>query len=126
MKRITKVLVSITCLVLLTVFATGCADKVDKNAIRQDQERMIQYVLENYELKNGDEIKKIKIIDFKKNKSSGAWFVEVQVNSNYKIILTEDRLGGEIRTSVSDPNEVKRVKDKVVKANMSEVEIEYN
>ncbi|MGX7103398.1 hypothetical protein [Gemella sanguinis] len=40
--------------------------------------------------------------------------------------MTEDRLGVEIRTSVSDPNEVKRVKDKVVKANMSEVEIEYN
>ena len=66
MKKIAKVLRSIICLVLLAVFTTGCADKVDKNAIRQDQERIIQYVLENYELKNGDEIKKIKIIDFKK------------------------------------------------------------
>ena len=66
MKKIAKVLMSIICLVLLAVFTTGCADKVDKNAIRQDQERIIQYVLENYELKNGDEIKKIKIIDFKK------------------------------------------------------------
>ena len=66
MKKIAKVLMSIICLVLLAVFTTGCADKVYKNAIRQDQERIIQYVLENYELKNGDEIKKIKIIDFKK------------------------------------------------------------
>ena len=124
---ITRIILAfIAFIVIIIVFAFNYETGEDKGKIRQDQERMIQYVLENYELKNGDEIKKIKIIDFKKNKSSGAWFVEVQVNSNYKIILTEDRLGGEIRTSVSDPNEVKRVKDKVVKANMSEVEIEYN
>ena len=36
MKKITKVLMSITCLVLLTVFTTGCADKVDMKAIRQE------------------------------------------------------------------------------------------
>ena len=124
---ITRIILAfIAFIVIIIVFAFNYETGEDKGKIRQDQERMIQYVLENYELKNGDEIKKIKIIDFKKNKSSGAWFVEVQVNSNYKIILTEDLLGGEIRTSVSDPNEVKRVKDKVVKANMSEVEIEYN
>ena len=34
MKKIAKVFVSITCLVLLTVFTTGCADKVDQKAIR--------------------------------------------------------------------------------------------
>ena len=98
----------------------------DKGKIRKDEDRMVEYVLENYELKNGDEIKKIKIIEFKKNRSSGAWFVEVEVNSNYKIILSEDRLGSEIRTSVSNPDEMKRVKDKVTKTDMSKIEIEYN
>ena len=34
--------------------------------IIKDEDRMIEYVLENYELKNGDEIKKIKIVEFKK------------------------------------------------------------
>ena len=36
MKKIAKVFVNITCLVLLTVFVTGCGDKVDKKAIRQE------------------------------------------------------------------------------------------
>ena len=65
MKKITKVLVSITCLVLLTVFTTGCADKVDKNAIRQEQERMVEYTVRNYE-----DVKKIKFTSFKQNKST--------------------------------------------------------
>ncbi len=34
MKKIARVLVSITCLVLLAVFTTGCTDKVDKKTIR--------------------------------------------------------------------------------------------
>ena len=31
----------------------------DKGKIRKDEDRMVEYVLENYELKNGDEIKNI-------------------------------------------------------------------
>ena len=38
MKKIKRVLMSITCLVLLKVFTIGCEDKVDKNAIRQDED----------------------------------------------------------------------------------------
>ena len=49
MKKITKVLVSITCLVLLAVFITGCEDKVDRKTIRKEQERMVEYTVQNYE-----------------------------------------------------------------------------
>ena len=49
MKKITRVLMSITCLVLLTVFTTGCADKVDRKTIRKEQERMVEYTVQNYE-----------------------------------------------------------------------------
>lgn len=59
MKKIAKVLTSITCLVLLTVFATGCADKIDKKTLRQEQERMVEYTIQNYE-----DIKKIEFKDF--------------------------------------------------------------
>ena len=55
MKKITRVLMSITCLVLLTVFTTGCADKVDKNAVRQDQDRIVEYIKEKVELENKEE-----------------------------------------------------------------------
>jgi len=44
MKKIKRVLMSITCLVLLKVFTIGCEDKVDKNAIRQDEDRIVEYI----------------------------------------------------------------------------------
>ena len=59
MKKVTRVLVSITCLVLLAVLTTGCADKVDKNAIRQEQVRIAEYTIQHFE-----NIKKIEFKDF--------------------------------------------------------------
>ena len=124
---ITRAILAFLAFILIIVVYVFCTyNSVGKGQIRLEEDRMVEYVLENYELKNGDEIKKIKIIEFKKNRSSGAWFVEVEVNSNYKIILSEDQLGSEIRTSVSNPDEMKRVKDKVMKTDMSKIEIEYN
>ena len=123
---ITRAMVAFIVFIMIIVVYAFVGTSEDKGKIRKDEDRMVEYVLENYELKNGDEIKKIKIIEFKKNKSSGAWFVEVEVNSNYKIILSEDRLGGEIRTSVSNFDEVKRVKDKIKKIDMSKIEMEYS
>ena len=123
---ITRAMLAFIVFIMIIVVYAFVGTSEDKGKIRKDEDRMVEYVLKNYELKNGDEIKKIKIIEFKKNKSSGAWFVEVEVNSNYKIILSEDRLGGEIRTSVSNFDEVKRVKDNVKKIDMSKIEIEYS
>ena len=123
---ITRAMLAFIVFIMIIVVYAFDGTSEDKGKIRKDEHRMVEYVLENYELKNGDEIKKIKIIEFKKNKSSGAWFVEVEVNSNYKIILSEDRLGGEIRTSVSNFDEVKRVKDKIKKIDMSKIEMEYS
>ena len=57
-EKMTKVLISIICLVLLAVFTTGCADKVDKKAVRQDQDRIVEYIKEKVELENKEEIKK--------------------------------------------------------------------
>ena len=56
MKKITRVLMSVTCLVLLTVFTTGCTDKVDKKTIRQDQDRIVEYIKDKVELENKEEI----------------------------------------------------------------------
>ena len=123
---ITRAMLAFIVFIMIIVVYAFVGTSEDKGKIRKDEDRMVEYVLENYELKNGDEIKKIKIIEFKKNKSSGAWFVEVEVNSNYKIILSEDRLGGEIRTSVSNFDEVKKVKDKIKKIDMSKIEMEYS
>ena len=125
MKKITKVLVSITCLVLLTVFTTGCADKVDKNAIRQEQERMVEYTVRNYE-----DVKKIKFTSFKQNKLTRMWSVGAEINDDIYITYTVDMLGsGEIGTifHVSESNEKKLKKKNNIEHNgdIDTVEVHY-
>ena len=70
-----------------------------------------------------EEIKKIKVIEFKKNFSTGTWKCEIEINGRYNITLKEDELGGEIRTSLYNVNEIRVNKEKVNKIN--NVEIEY-
>ena len=125
MKRITKVLVSITCLVLLAVFTTGCTDKVDKKTIRQEQERMVEYTLRNYE-----DVKKIKFTSFKQNKSTGMWSVGAEINDDIYITYTVDMLGsGEIGTifHVSESNGKKLKKKNNIENNtdIDAVEVHY-
>ncbi|MFC3931621.1 hypothetical protein ACVR0S_06995 [Streptococcus dentapri] len=40
---------------------------------KQEQDRMAQYLVEHYELTNGDSIKSIEIIEFQKNEMTGYW-----------------------------------------------------
>ena len=79
--------------------------------------------LEKAELKENEEIKKIKVIEFKKNFSTGTWKCEIEINGRYNITLKEDELGGEIRTSLYNANEIRINKEKVNRIN--NVEIEY-
>ena len=120
MKKIAKVLMSITCLVLLTVFATGCADKIDRKTIRKEQERMVEYTVRNYE-----DVKKIKFTSFKQNKSTGMWSVGAEINDDIYITYTVDMLGsGEIGTifHVSESNG-KKLKKKIVEDNDNTKEV---
>ena len=112
MKKISKVFVSITCLVLLTVFTTGCADKVDQKAIRQDQDRIVEYIKEKVELENKDEIRKIKFVDYKKNTSTGSWRYNVIINDKIELRYTVWRESNEVILSSSDENEINLVKNK--------------
>ena len=112
MKKIAKAFVSITCLVLLTVFTTGCADKVDQKAIRQDQDRIVEYIKEKVELENKDEIRKIKFVDYKKNTSTGSWRYNVIINDKIELRYTVWRESNEVILSSSDENEINLVKNK--------------
>lgn len=89
MKRITKVLVSITCLVLLAVFTTGCKDKIDRKTLRKEQERMVEYTIQNYE-----NIKKIEFKDFEKNSSTGTWSSHAVINNEIHITYRVNDLSG--------------------------------
>ena len=112
MKKITRVLMSITCLVLLTVFTTGCADKVDKNAVRQDQDRIVEYIKEKVELENKEELKKIKFVDYEKNTSTGFWRYEVIINDNIILVFTGWRQREEVYLSYVDKGNINLLENK--------------
>lgn len=117
------ILAFIAFIAIITIYGLYGETGEDKRKIRLEQERMVQYVLEKAELKENEEIKKIKVIEFKKNFSTGTWKCEIEINGRYNITLKEDELGGEIRTSLYNVNEIRVNKEKVNKIN--NVEIEY-
>ena len=124
MKKITRVLMSITCLVLLTVFTTGCTDKVDKKAVRQDQDRIVEYIKEKVELQNKEEIKKIKFVDYEKNTSTGFWRYEVIINDKIILIFTAWRQRAEVYLSYVDKGNINLLENKK-NTNESNIEVIY-
>ena len=124
MKKITRVLMSITCLVLLTVFTTGCADKVDKKAVRQDEDRIVEYIKEKVELENKEEIKKIKFVDYEKNTSTGFWRYEVIINDKIILTFTAWRQRMEVYLSYVDKGNINLLENKK-NTNESNIEVIY-
>lgn len=111
--------------VIIIVFAFNYETGENKGKIKQDQERMVQFVLENIQLKNDDEIEKIKFLEFDKDISSGMWRAKLEINSKYRIALSENDLGGEIKISLSDPSEIDISKEKIISRNINNIKIEY-
>ena len=95
MKKITRVLMSITCLVLLAVFTTGCADKVDRKTITKEQERMVEYTVQNYE-----DIKKIEFENFEQNTSTRGWTSGATINNEIYITYYLNNLSGNGEISI--------------------------
>lgn len=126
MKKIAKVLMSITCLVLLTVFTTGCADKVDKKAIRQDQDRIVEYIKEKVELSNNEELRKVEFKEYKKNSSTGTWHFDVILNDRVDVTITLWGLGGRIYIDGFKDGTMKVLRDdSKKKSNNNDIEVVY-
>ena len=121
MKKIAKVLMSITCLVLLTVFTTGCADKIDKKTLRQEQERLAEYTIQKFE-----GVKKIEFTSFEQNTSSRLWSVYAVINDNIKVSYTLDNVGKNSDISmIYDMNEIKRKEQKNIDESLKKIEVIY-
>ena len=121
MKKIAKVLMSITCLVLLTIFTTGCADKIDKKTLRQEQERLAEYTIQKFE-----GVKKIEFTSFEQNTSSRLWSVYEVINDNIKVSYTLDNVGKNSDISmIYDMNEIKRKEQKNIDESLKKVEVIY-
>ena len=124
MKKIKRVLMSITCLVLLKVFTIGCEDKVDKNAIRQDEDRIVEYIKEKVELENKEEIRKIKFVEYEKNTSTGFWRYEVIINDKIILTFTAWRQRAEVYLSYVDKGNINLLENKK-NTNESNIEVIY-
>ena len=121
MKKIAKVLVSITCLVLLTVFVIGCGDKIDRKTIRKEQERMVEYTVQNYE-----DIKKIEFKSVEQNLSSRGWAIHAVINDDINIEYMLSKLGENADISmIYDMNEIKRKEQKNIDESLKKVEVIY-
>jgi len=124
MKKITRVLMSITCLVLLTVFTIGCEDKVDKKAIRQDEDRIVEYIKEKVELENKEEIRKIKFVEYEKNTSTGAWHYDVVINDKINLMFTVWRENKKVVLSFTKKGDINLIEYKKNKYE-SNIEVIY-
>ena len=121
MKKTAKVLMSITCLVLLTVFTTGCADKIDKKTLRQEQERLAEYTIQKFE-----GVKKIEFTSFEQNTSSRLWSVYAVINDNIKVSYTLDNVGKNSDISmVYNMEKLKKKKQKTTDENTENIEIKF-
>ena len=121
MKKIAKVLMSITCLVLLTIFTTGCADKIDKKTLRQEQERLAEYTVQKFE-----GVKKIEFTSFEQNTSSRLWSVYAVINDNINVEYMLNKLGENSDISmIYDMNEIKRKEQKNIDESLKKVEVIY-
>ena len=121
MKKIAKVLMSITCLVLLTIFTIGCADKIDKKTLRHEQERMVEYTLQNFE-----DVKKIEFKSVEQNLSSRGWAIHAVINDDINIEYMLSKLGENADISmIYDMNEIKRKEQKNIDESLKKVEVIY-
>lgn len=93
--------------VLIIIILVGCQKKEEVSTYEQD--RVAQYILDNVELVDGQEIKKIKFLSFEKpNTAAQIWSIDIEINDNIAMNLSENKLGDKLSIIYSD-KEVKYI-----------------
>ena len=110
--------------VIIIVFTFNYETGEDKGKIRQDENRIVEYIKEKVELENKEEIRKIKFVDYKKNTATGSWRYYVIINDKIELWYTVWRESNEVILSSSDENEINLVKNKN-NINESNIEVIY-
>ena len=110
--------------VIIIVFTFNYETGEDKGKIRQDENRIVEYIKEKVELENKEEIRKIKFVDYKKNTSTGSWKYEVIINDKIKLTFTAWRKSEEVYLSYVDEGNIKLIENKKNK-NESNIEVIY-
>ena len=108
---------------LIIIILVGCQKKEEVSTYEQD--RVAQYILDNVELVEGNEIKKIEFLEFEKNASTQIWEIAVELNSSYSLLLSEDRLAENLRFSGFYSEEISIRKQEKRTINKNNIEIIY-
>ena len=91
---IRTILAIVAIFVIIIVFAVGTNSSEDKRKIRQDQERIVEYIKEKVELNDNEAIKKIEFKGYEENFSTGYWSYDVILNDKITISFLVRGLGG--------------------------------
>ncbi|MBF1210455.1 MAG: hypothetical protein HXM18_07985 [Gemella morbillorum] len=92
---------------LIIIILVGCQKKEEVSTYEQD--RVAQYILDNVELVDGSEIKKVKFLSFEKpNTAAQIWSIDIEINDNIAMNLSENKLGDKLSIIYSD-KEVKYI-----------------
>ena len=90
MKKAIKI--ALTTMVILCMMLGGMhwfkSHQEEKRLIRQEQERMVEYTLENFE-----DIKKIEFTSFEQNFSTRFWKADAIINDKFEIGYSTSNLG---------------------------------
>ena len=96
--------------ILIITILSGCQKKEEVSTYEQD--RVAQYILDNLEPVDGSEIKKIKFLRFEIPPTEAqTWDIDVEINDTITMLLSENKLGDELRYAY-DPEELKIRKEK--------------
>ena len=110
--------------VLIIIILVGCQKKEEVSTYEQD--RVVQYILDNVELVDGNEIKKIEFLRFERpDTTARSWWIRVELNSKYQTYLTEGALGGELRFSGFYAEEISIRKQEKRTIDKNNIEIIY-
>ena len=71
--RVKSIWIILAIIVCVVLFVYKLQPSEEDMKIQHKKERMVQYVIEKVELHDKEELKKIKVIELKKNYSTGAW-----------------------------------------------------
>ena len=86
--------------ILIITILSGCQKKEEVSTYEQD--RVAQYILDNVELVDGHEIKKIKFVEYEKNTSTQIWSIGVEINEKVLVLIKENKKNSEIWISSSN------------------------
>ena len=119
---ISRILLAIIKIIVLTVVFFYKPEPSEEDIkIREDQDRIVEYIKEKVELQNKEEIKKIKFTDYEKNYSTGTWNYDVVINDKIELYYTSWRERKEVVLTATKEGDINLVENK---KNMNESNIE--